>query len=605
MIDNKELEKLTLKKKREDRQKLSKEDIEQNVIEWCTFYRRNLDIFNEDYLEIKISQFQKQRINSWADNEVQDTLASRGSAKSFDIGLFAIDMALLYSACNVLITSMTLNQSNLIIDEKIDKIFCTEGTRWSSPVLCQLRKDGWIRFKKDDNTGAKIVEFGNGSKIFAVNCGDSARGKRSQIVIVDECVLVKRKDFEEIISPTLEVRKFGGRPKDYPEETKQIFLSSAKTKTNWMWTHLKKTVNKHYKDRNNKYGFFAGDIFTAVANGIQTVKQYIQRKEDTDDMSFEQEYLNIFLGSNENSIFKFEDFERNQILEHPFYVRTVEQIIDGEENSYKFSDDWIRIIVADIALATGNDNDNSVYIFMAINKETGERKVENVIVKNGLNTLYQVRNMKRYFYEYKSTYLMMDVKGVGQGVYDLMTIETEDQEYNMVYPAWTVCIDKDLQISSDTVINDKIQRTISSDAKEVIIPYAGTSDLNSQMHLALRKALKDENISLLKDDSEMKVKIEDSDPKFILKSSEEKAEIMLPFIQTKYMINEAISLEVKMMDNGNIKLQEAKRTDVKDRYMTLAMGNLLADKIYNKYNKQNESEEVNLDDWQWLSQTTG
>ena len=576
MIDNKELERLTLKKKREDKSKLSKEEIEQNVIEWCTFYRRNLDIFNEDYLEIKISQFQKQRINSWSDNEVQDTLASRGSAKSFDIGLFAIDMALLYSACNVLITSMTLNQSNLIIDEKIDKIFCTEGTRWSSPVLCQLRKDGWIKFKKDDNTGAKIVEFGNGSKIFAVNCGDSARGKRSQIVIVDECVLVKRKDFEEIISPTLEVRKFGGRPKDYPEETKQIFLSSAKTKTNWMWTHLKKTVNKHYKDRNNKYGFFAGDIFTAVANGIQTVKQYIQRKEDTDDMSFEQEYLNIFLGSNENSIFKFEDFERNQILEHPFYVRTVEQIIDGEENSYKFSDDWIRIIVADIALATGNDNDNSVYIFMAINKETGERKVENVIVKNGLNTLYQVRNMKRYFYEYKYS-----------------------------RRNYFINIFIDLQISSDTVINDKIQRTISSDAKEVIIPYAGTSDLNSQMHLALRKALKDENISLLKDDSEMKVKIEDSDPKFILKSSEEKAEIMLPFIQTKYMINEAISLEVKMMDNGNIKLQEAKRTDVKDRYMTLAMGNLLADKIYNKYNKQNESEEVNLDDWQWLSQTTG
>ena len=68
MIDNKELERLTLKKKREDKSKLSKEEIEQNVIEWCTFYRRNLDIFNEDYLEIKISQFQKQRINSWSDN---------------------------------------------------------------------------------------------------------------------------------------------------------------------------------------------------------------------------------------------------------------------------------------------------------------------------------------------------------------------------------------------------------------------------------------------------------------------------------------------------------------------------------------------------------
>lgn len=72
-------------------------------------------------------------------------------------------------------------------------------------------------------------------------------------------------------------------------------------------------------------------------------------------MSFEQEYLNIFLGSNENSIFKFEDFEQNQILEHPFYVRTIEQIIDNEPNSYKFTDDWVRIIVCDIALASGNE----------------------------------------------------------------------------------------------------------------------------------------------------------------------------------------------------------------------------------------------------------
>ena len=35
------------------------------------------------------------------------------------------------------------------------------------------------------------------SKIFAVTCSDSARGARSQIVITDECVLVKKKDYEE------------------------------------------------------------------------------------------------------------------------------------------------------------------------------------------------------------------------------------------------------------------------------------------------------------------------------------------------------------------------------------------------------------------------
>lgn len=191
---------------------------------------------------------------------------------------------------------------------------------------------------------------------------------------------------------------------------------------------------------------------------------------------------------------------------------------------------------------------------------------------------------------------------VGQGIFDALTVDTEDFEYGTIYPAWTVNIDKDLQISSDNVIADKIQRTLSQNAQEVIIPYAGTSELNSQMHLALRKALKDKIISFLKDDSEMKVKFEDEDPTFVTKSSEYKAQRMIPFVETKYMINEAISLEVKFLDSGNIKLQEAKRTDVKDRYMTLAMANLLADKIFNKYNKENNGEDVNLDDWKWLSQ---
>lgn len=581
-------------------QHLSKSEIEENIIEWTTFFRRNMDIFVEDYLEIPIHLFQKHMILTMQDNDVTDDMASRGSSKSFVVGIFSTSCALLYPNCDILITSFTLNQSNNIIEEKIDKELSNPRSG-ISPILRQMRTDGYIEIKKDQNTGAKYVEFGNGSKIFAVSCGDSARGKRAQIVITDECVLIKKKDYEEIIEPTLTQRSFVGKPNDYTEEPKQIFLSSAKTKTNWMWKHLKNCVVEHYKNKRIKYGFFAVDIFTAVASGIQTKNQYIQRKKSVDDMSFQQEYLNIFLGNNENSIFKFEDFESNQILERPFYPRTVEQVLDGEKNSYKYSNDWVRIIGCDIALATGNENDNSVWLFMAINKETGERRVEYIKAKNGLNTVTQVMYMKRYFYEYQAQYLIQDTKGIGQGVYDLLTTETYDNEYGIMYPAWTVCRDKELQITSDTVMNDKIQRTISTEAEEVVIPFAGTSELNSQMHLALRKSLKDKNISFLKDESEMSAKLEEEDPKFVLKSAEEKANIMLPFLETKYLINEAISLEVKFLDNGNIKLQEASRTDVKDRYITLAMTNLLADKITSKYAK-NIDEDFNLEDWKFLAQ---
>lgn len=79
MVDDNEL--LKIAKKRKSSDELTEEEKEANIIEWTTFYRRNLDLFNSDYLGIDISFFQKQRITNWNVNDINNTLASRGSAK--------------------------------------------------------------------------------------------------------------------------------------------------------------------------------------------------------------------------------------------------------------------------------------------------------------------------------------------------------------------------------------------------------------------------------------------------------------------------------------------------------------------------------------------
>ena len=598
MNDNITQEVLRLSQEKE--KKLTKEQVEENIIHWCTAYRRNLDLFNEDYLGIKVNLTQKIMINTMADNDIADIVCSRGGAKSFDVALAAYDFALLYPNCQILIVSMTINQSNLIIDEKMDKIFATKGTRWSSDILCQLRDDGWIQFKTNANTSARYVEFGNGSKVFATCASDSSRGLRSNIVITDEFVLVKKKDYDEIIEPTLRVRDFKSRPLDYPEETHQWFLSSAKNKQSWGWTHLKNCVEQHYKSRESKYGFFMVDIFTSVLTGILTKKQYYQRKKNSDDLSFLQEYLNIWLGNNEDGIFKYEDFETNQILENAFYPRTKQDIIDVREQTYKFRDDDIRFLVVDVAVSTGAENDNSTFMLGKLNKRTGKLSMEYLETANGMNSIEQVVKMKRYFYEYKCKYFVIDSRGIGAVLWDLFTVETFDEDFGITYPAWTVNTDKELQLTSDTVINDKVERAMSKNAKDVMIPFVGTAEINNLMHLTTRKALKDGTVSLLLDDHDKRIKLEDNDPKFILKSSEEKADILIPFVQTRYMINEAVSLEAKFTETGLIKLTEAKRTDTKDRYMTFGMFCMFGDKLYNKYCKQNNDDndidwdEVNL-----------
>lgn len=48
---------------------------------WITFYRRNIDLFCEDVLGIKLKPFQKIMLLEMADGDVTDIVASRGLSK--------------------------------------------------------------------------------------------------------------------------------------------------------------------------------------------------------------------------------------------------------------------------------------------------------------------------------------------------------------------------------------------------------------------------------------------------------------------------------------------------------------------------------------------
>ena len=157
--------------------RLTQEEIEDNYVEWIAYYRANLGEFNRDYLGINLAPFQEFILDIMNDYDDSDIIASRGLSKSFITALDAIDVELLYPNSEVVVTSLTMAQANLLINEKINKTFCSNGGMFSSPVLCQLRQDGWIKFTTDKDTGGIVVSFGNGSWIKAVVCGEGGRGK--------------------------------------------------------------------------------------------------------------------------------------------------------------------------------------------------------------------------------------------------------------------------------------------------------------------------------------------------------------------------------------------------------------------------------------------
>ena len=574
--------------------KIKKIELDKKYADWQIFYLNNLDIFVEEYLQIPLHYFQKQLLLDCWKNDIEDIIASRGLSKSFMIGILANNLALLLPTVQIGISSLTIGQSNKIINEKIDELLTSEK-RGISPILKQLRKDGYIQFLNDKTTEAKIVKYGNGSKIFAVNCGEGGRGSRTNISILDEAVLVKKKDYDAIVEPMLEPYNFNG----LYLEPKQFFLTSAKTKDKWMWRHLVNCVNGHYKDKNVKYGFFSGDIFTAVANKIQTKKQYLTRKQNTNEFEFNQEFLNLWQGESEGSLFTYEQFHEVQDLPNAFYPRTIDDIISKEENNYNYIDTQIRYMSNDIAVASGQENDNSVCMLGNLDLETGHKNVEYITAINGMNSVEQVKLIKRLFYEYKCQYYVMDSKGIGNVLFDYLTIPTEDTELGVIYPAWTVCDDKKLQISSDTVVNDKIRRTITANAEEVIIPIAGNAEINSNMHLTLQTTLKNKEIHLLIDDDEFEYKESVNNPKWSLLSSERKALLKLPYLETRFMINESVTLNTEYK-NGLVKVVED-RSATKDRYMTLAMFNYFGEKLKNKYLQDDGDDEIDIEEWSFLS----
>ena len=491
--------------------------------------------------------------------------------------------------------SLTLGQSNKIIDEKID-VLLSSKTKGISPVLKQLREEGFIKFGKSDTGDAKVVEFGNGSKIYSACCGESTRGSRANIVIVDESRLIKKTDYDSIIEPTLEPYYLNG----LRLETKQFFITSARAKNNWMWKHLRNTVSKHYTDKNIKYGFFAGDIFTAVANKVQTKNQLIARRDNTNELDFLMEYCNIFLGEAEGALFSYDGFTECQVLENAFIPRTGMEVLENVEQKYNFDNEThTRFVSMDIAVVGGSSNDNSVFTLGYVDSETSKKSVEYIKSYNGMNVINQVIIAKRLFYEYKAKYFVIDSKGVGSAMYDLFTVETYDPEYNKTYPAWTVNTESMLQLSSDTTIKDKATRAISNEAESVLIPFTGTSERNSEAHLSVKKSIGNKTLRLLIDDGEKESILTDKEAKFVTLNSEEKARQLIPFVETRYMINEAVSLSAKITDKG-VKVEE-QRSDTKDRYMSLAMFSLFADNLLNKLAKDSRGDiDVNMEDWKFL-----
>lgn len=533
---------------------------------WITMYRNSPSVFVEHYLGIPLFPYQRFMINLMNKSTEFVGIASRASAKSWIVGVYAIARCILYPGTTIALASSTKAQAGLIISEK-----------------CRALRDEHPNIAREcsnlvTNQNKWEMTFFNGSKINVVVSGESGRGHRSNITVLEERRLIPNEIIDSIIRPFLVSRQapYMKNPKysdiaELKEEPQEIIISSSYYKTYEWYPETKRFIKMISEGDPDTKGIFL-DYPISIHHGIKTKKQMIKERKNLDPVTFIMEYGNIPYGSSSLSFYKLGLFDRS--IKRSWRPIRDEVYITTKKNNYdipKLSDE-MRIVSVDIAMRAGSTNDNTIISCGRLlpSKRGWLTEVVYMESHNGKNTNLQALRIKQIYEEFQGDVLVLDLANAGISVFDALTAVTKDEIRGVEYKPYTVMN----SINVETKVYDElISRTLGQDAIPCIFPVSATASLNSLIAVKFRERLKKKLIAFLIDDN--------SEEEFLIKSGNKdildqddtgmRAYLLQAHLQTSLFINESIALEMAPAQ-GLVKLIEPAGSR-KDRYTSVSYMN--------------------------------
>jgi hypothetical protein len=581
---------------------------EQNVSRvknWISFFRRNIEIYIEEYLRISLKPFQRVVFHQMGVSDNYTLICSRGLSKSWMVGTFAFAIADLYPRSEVVITSSTVNQANKMAEKMLNEII-----KRNSPVLLYMyEKEYLVKTQNDD--GWCFENKLNGSTIKVLPALDSSRGSRATVLIYEERRLIKPNIIHSVFRPMghprqaefLKKPQYANDPR-WLEETRTLSLSSACYTFEPLYKHWQNSVVDMFTHPDTRTNVFAGDIFMSIENGLKTVGDYNKAKRASTEESFRLEDLNEFLGESLDSFFSYESFKTNQVVEHCFRPPTVQDLIVGNAcYSPPRAENEIRLVVADFAWtetkSKTNESDNSIAFCMrgVWRKDHFEKYVDYI---ERLPTADDADGcadrLKELFFLYNADYLVPDARSGGESIVNSLS-KPYDGEYSSFIDVrgLTVADTMQYQVAPRDKLDYYRSKAVDKNGVPCIIPFFGTAALNTSYWRSMKQALERGRVKFLLSMSDKQEQLEDNGEYFKF-SSQELAEKLAPYGQTDLLVSESVNLRTEIK-NDQIKL-EAPRGGHRDRSVTCAMGLLVFDLIENEWQRQDQEEEFDFDDIQ-------
>lgn len=553
-----------------DPTKSREERVFEGVAAWAAFYRANPHRFVKDYLGINLKLFQQMLMVEMDQCNYTAYIAARGQGKSFLISLYCCVRCILYPGTKVCVAAGRRSQSINIL-ELIQNTFMI-----NSPALKREIKN------ITTSPNNPFCVFENGSIIKVVTANDTARGNRANIVICDEFRMIAESAVDTVLRRLISDERhppYRDNPKyaHISERNKEIYLTSAWFKDHWSY---KKVEDFYVKMVQGAPYFVCGLPYQlSIKEGLYSADQAIEEMSEAtfNESRWAREMECCWTGDTEGSFFNYEAINRTRQLKFPMLPSYVlpPKLSAKDMGIVNKQLDEIRIISVDIALMSStkkSENDATAIFVNRMTPNAYGRYYSNIVYAEsheGETTQKQALRIRRLYEEYSADYIVIDGKGVGAGVVDLLLDDIYNPDTGETYGALSCCNNPDLAA-----------RCTGMDAPKALwVINNQTARFNSECAFSLREGFRSGKIRLLTSDYES--------PDYFNEvrgwgsiNPIEKEVVTLPYVNTTCLVDEIVNLKYEDTQSG-VKVYE-KSGYRKDRYSSLSYNYWVACQLEDK-----------------------
>lgn len=461
---------------------------------------------------------------------------SRGTSKSFSNELWAILQCILYPNTRLAVVATAKQQSAAIVEKNISEILNL------LPILkFEIKKQVKV---KDQYT----VMFKNGSIIQNLAAKATSRGLRFSTLTIEEVIESAPDIIQEVILPTLAIQRRAANGMFDPDEViaqQRVCITTAGYRGTYAHHLLMKTLVRQLTQP-GKAIILGGSYKIPILAGLQNM-DYIRQQQMSGEFSptsFSREYLSKWSSGSEQSFFSGPVIEKYRVLQEPMFERS-----DAKTNRGGFV----------MSIDVGRFSDQSeitIWRYVPQKGTVSTKYLVNIISLEQMHFTQQAIEIKIQYNKYLPERVVIDGNGLGAGLIDELIQGQVDARTGQYLQPWGVYNDEKAyynQFKTDDTIPN------------VLYIIKANAVFNTQMYTNFQTQLTTGKLRFLTTEAQGKLKLETSRArKFQNMTDDEKADWLVPYIQTTLLQEQMVNLEEKreginvILDRSNAKIKKDK-----------------------------------------------